>query len=65
MAQIKIYGQRTQLDRVRPELSDAIHACAMEALGLPRGKRFHRFIPIDAEDFIFPEDRSDRYTIIE
>lgn len=65
MAQVTIYGRRDHLDRVRSELSDAIHACAVEALGLPEGKRFHRFIGLDAGDFIHPEDRSEWYTIIE
>lgn len=65
MAQIRIYGRRGHLDQVRSELSDAIHACAVEALELPEGKRFHRFIGLDAEDFFHPEDRGERYTIIE
>jgi len=65
MAQITIYGLRNHLDRVRPELSDVIHACAVEALELPEGKRFHRFIGLDAADFIYPGDRGERYTIIE
>jgi phenylpyruvate tautomerase PptA (4-oxalocrotonate tautomerase family) len=37
----------------------------MEALALPRHKRFHRFFSLDADSFIFPGDRSPRYTIIE
>ena len=65
MAQIKIYGQRAHLDRVRAELSDAIHACAVAALGLPAEKRFHRFFPLAPEDFSYPADRSELYTIIE
>ncbi len=36
-----------------------------EALGLPVDKRFHRFVPLAAEDFVHPADRSERYTIIE
>lgn len=65
MTQIRIYGHRNHLDQGRSALSDAIHACAVEALGLPESKRFHRFIPLDAEDFIHPEDRGERYTIVE
>lgn len=65
MAQIKIYGLRDQLGPLRAAISDAIHACAVEALALPEEKRFHRFLLLDAEDFIFPPDRSARYTIIE
>ncbi len=65
MAQVKVYGHRGHLDAHRQAISDAIHACAMEALGLPEAKRFHRFIGLDAADFIHPGDRSERYTIIE
>ncbi len=65
MAQIRIYGRHTHLNRHRQAISNAIHRSAVEALGLPEGKRFHRFIGLDAEDFIHPGDRGERYTIIE
>lgn len=65
MAQIKIYGRHDHLQRVRTQLSDVIHAAAQSALGLPANKRFHRFIPMQPENFIHPDDRSDQYTVIE
>lgn len=65
MAQIKIYGLRTHLDQRKQQLSDVIHGCAMAALQLPAEKRFHRFIALEPDDFIFPDDRSEQYTIIE
>lgn len=65
MAQIKVYGQREQLNRVKAQLSDVIHSCVVEALQMPADKRFHRFFPLDAEDFYYPPDRTPRYTIIE
>lgn len=65
MAQVKIYGERSHLRRQRDRLSAAIHATAMETLGLPADKRFHRFIGLDAGDIIHPPDRSEAYTIIE
>lgn len=65
MAQIKIYGHAEFLRAHRAALSDAIHACVTDALGLPADKRFHRFLPLDTADFIHPPDRSARYTIIE
>jgi phenylpyruvate tautomerase PptA (4-oxalocrotonate tautomerase family) len=65
LAQIKIYGLREHLDTVKSQLSDVIHACVVEALKLPADKRFHRFLALDASDFIYPADRSERYTIIE
>ena len=65
MAQIKIYGLRAHLDGVKAKMSDAIHACVMEALQYPADKRAHRFFPLDVEDFYYPVGRSERYTIIE
>jgi hypothetical protein len=35
MAQIKIYGRKNYLDACRQSLSDAIHACVVEALQYP------------------------------
>ena len=65
MAQIKIYGLHDHLNMRRQAISNAIHRAAMEALGLPEEKRFHRFIGLAAEDFVYPGDRSRHYTIIE
>jgi 4-oxalocrotonate tautomerase family enzyme len=65
MAQVKIYGLHAHLNRCRAELSDAIHAAAMESLGLPPEKRFHRFIGLEAADFLYPADRGRQYTIVE
>jgi phenylpyruvate tautomerase PptA (4-oxalocrotonate tautomerase family) len=65
VAQIKIYGLREFLPGIRTPLSDTIHACVVEALQIPPDKRFYRFFPMKRIDFIFPPDRSDRYTIIE
>lgn len=65
MSHVRIYGHREQVNRHRDAISDAIHACLVEALGLPESKRFHRFFPMDGSDFIHPNDRSVNYTIIE
>ncbi len=65
MAQVKIYGLRTHLEPIKLQLSDVIHQCLVEAFKLPEDKRFHRFIALEPNDFIFPNDRSDNYTIIE
>jgi len=65
MAQIKIFGLKAQLKPIKRKLSDCIHSCVVDALAFPMEKRFHRFFPLDAEDFIFPADRSDRYIIVE
>ena len=65
MAQIKIYGLKSVLAARTLALSDAIHASVIEALQFPPDKRFHRFISLDKEEFVYPADRRDDYTIIE
>ncbi len=65
MTQIKIYGVRENLIPKREILSEVIHSCVMDALGMPKDKRAHRFIPIEKEDFFMPGGRTDAYTIIE
>lgn len=37
----------------------------MEAFDFPEEKRYHRFIKLSKEDFIFPGTRSENYSIIE
>jgi phenylpyruvate tautomerase PptA (4-oxalocrotonate tautomerase family) len=37
----------------------------VQALAYPLDKRFHRFISLEPSQFIFPDDRSTNYTIIE
>ncbi len=37
----------------------------MVALEYPPEKRFHRFFPLDKGDFVFPDDRSENYVVIE
>lgn len=46
-------------------LSDAIHACMVDILGLPDGKRAQRFVPLDEAGFFAPSDRSRDYVVIE
>lgn len=65
MSQFKVYGQRQVLAPLRAEVSDVLHAAAVEVLGLPPDKRFHRFFPMDPEDFPTPAGRSERYTVVE
>jgi hypothetical protein len=65
MAQVKIYGNKAHLTSNKQALSDAIHSCIMEALQLPAEKRFHRFLGLENGDFIYPDDRSQQYIIIE
>ncbi|MCW8194446.1 tautomerase family protein [Proteobacteria bacterium 005FR1] len=65
MSQVKIYGISEQLMPVREQLSDLIHECIMDVLGLPAGKRAHRFFPMARENMFYPEGRTDAYTILE
>src|SRR5512146_54301 len=65
MAQVKIYGIRQHLDPIKARLSDTIHSCVVDALQYPVDKRAHRFFPLDASDFYYPDGRTDRYTILE
>ena len=65
MSQIKIYGLRSYLTPKRDKLSHALHNCIVEAFSYPENKRAHRFFYLDAEDFYYPEGRSEEYTIIE
>ncbi|USB32990.1 tautomerase family protein [Paenibacillus sp. YPG26] len=65
MAQIKVYGIKEHLKPIQRELSSIIHGCVVDAFLYPADKRFHRFIHLEREDFLYPEDRSDKYTIIE
>ena len=65
MAQFKIYGYTAFLKPNASMISDAIHEASKHSLGLPAEKRFHRFLPLEPWQFISPEDRSERYLIIE
>lgn len=65
MGQIKIYGVKDSLDPIKKALSNVIHSCMVEALDFPSDKRFHRFFPLDKEDFYFASGRTEAYTIIE
>ena len=64
MVQVKIYGLEAIVSR-RSALSDAIQTALTEAIDTPKAKRFQRFIILNPEDFIFPGDRTNNYTIIE
>lgn len=65
MSHVRIYGHADALAQHRYALSECIHSCLVDALGLPHAKRFQRFFPMEAENFVHPDDRSNQYTIIE
>ena len=65
MAQVKIYGEKGRLKAVRTDLSEIVYRVNRRVLGLPEDKRFHRFLGLEAEDFLYPPDRSPAYLILE
>lgn len=65
MAQVKIYGLRSYLAPLRTQISETICSCMFDGISYPIEKKFHRFLLLEPEDFIFPEDRSYKYTILE
>jgi phenylpyruvate tautomerase PptA (4-oxalocrotonate tautomerase family) len=62
---IRIYGIKENLNPIKARLSDVINQCMVEALSFPDNKRAHRIIPMDKEDYFYPEGRTDAYTVIE
>jgi phenylpyruvate tautomerase PptA (4-oxalocrotonate tautomerase family) len=65
VAQVKVFALRATIAAHRSELSEAIHDSVVEAFRYPVEKRFHRFIALEAEDFLYPGDRSEKYTVVE
>ena len=65
MGQIKVYGVKDRLIPIREKLSRIIHSCMVEALALPADKKFHRFFPMERDNFYFAGERTEAYTIIE
>ncbi|MCM2677630.1 tautomerase family protein [Alkalicoccobacillus plakortidis] len=65
MGQIKIYGIKERLTPIKETLSDVIHSCLIDAFEYPHNKKFHRFFPMEQENFYFESNRTMAYTIIE
>lgn len=65
MGQIKVYGLDIELNKKRSRMSDIIHSAVVQGLEFPEEKRFQRFFPLSKENFIYPSNRSSKYTIIE
>ena len=65
MSQVKVFGLRSHLNSIIPQMSDVIHSCVVDALQYPPDKRIHRFFQLDPTEFFYPAGRSERYTIVE
>ncbi len=61
---IAIFGLAGHLDPIKARMSDVLHGCMMDVLGLPADKRAHRFFPMARADFYAPGGRTDAYTVI-
>jgi hypothetical protein len=61
---ISIFGLADRLNPIKARMSDVLHQCLVDVLGLPADKRAHRFFPMAREDFYYPGGRSDAYTQI-
>lgn len=62
---IRIYGIKEKLNPIKAKLSDVINQCMVDALSFPDNKRAHRFIPMERDDYFYPEGRTEAYTVIE
>ena len=61
---VHVYGLADHLNPIKARMSDVLHGCLQQTLGLPADKRAHRFFPMDRSDFYYPGGRSDAYTVI-
>jgi hypothetical protein len=61
---ITIYGRADRLDPIKARMSDVLHRCLVDVLGLPEDERAHRFVPMDPSDFYYPGGRTEAYTAI-
>ena len=59
---ISVFGLAERLNPVKARMSDVLHQCLVDVLGLPADKRAQRFFPMAREDFYYPGGRSDAYT---
>jgi phenylpyruvate tautomerase PptA (4-oxalocrotonate tautomerase family) len=65
MVMIVIYGIKECLNPIKLQLSNVLQQCLNSEMGLPDGKRAHRFVPLERDDFFYPDGRTDAYTVIE
>lgn len=65
IAQVKIYGLKKSLEKIKVELSKTIHTSIVDVLDFSQENRFHRFMAFDEDSMLFPDTKSEHYTIIE
>ena len=62
---IVIYGIKECLNPIKLQLSNVLQQCLNSEMGLPDDKRAHRFVPLERDDFFYPEGGTEAYTVIE
>lgn len=62
---IIVYGLKPQLNPRKQQLMAIIFHCLQLELGIPPRKHALRFIGLEAEDYFYPEGRSEDFTVIE
>ena len=62
---ITVYGLKSTLAPRRQAIADIIYSCLQLGLDIPKGKHALRFICLEKEDFFYPSNRSDNYTVID
>lgn len=65
MPQVKFTGLTEHLAENKLALSDIVHTTMQKCLGVKTDKRFHHFLPMTSDWFIFGPGRSEQYTLIE
>src|SRR5947209_5607578 len=65
MVQVVVYGHRDQLQHIAEPIIAEIDGCLVDTLKYPTGRRYYRFIPLESWAFVYPNDRTDEYTIVE
>ena len=62
---ITVFGLKSKLAPRREQLAEVIYNSLYLGLDIPKGKHAIRFLCLEKEDFYYPFDRSDDYTVIE
>jgi len=65
MPTAKIYALKETFAPVKETFKTVLHTCVADGLQFPADKPLQRYLLLDRDDFVFPADRTDRYTIVE
>lgn len=65
MVQVVVSGRNDHLLAIRDDIVAEIDGCLGAVLGYPSGRQYYRFQPLQEWQFIYPDDRTRHYTIVE